>query len=290
MSTRSTEARGPRVVARGVAPVPAVRRANIGGAPVDLRSRSEAIDEIVRAAKDRGGGAALGVASANLDHVHHFGRRGRWGETMYGAPSVRWLTLLDGHPLVTRVRRLHGGGWPRLAGSDLIEELLDRAECEGLSVGFLGGTSAAHALLAERIERRWPQLRVVGYWAPERSAVVEPDRARTLALAVAECGPQLLFVGLGKPRQELWIADYGAFTGASVMLAFGASADFVSGAVRRAPEWIAHSGLEWLWRLGCEPRRLARRYLVQGPPAYLDVHMHSQLEPPTIPRPRRRDG
>jgi exopolysaccharide biosynthesis WecB/TagA/CpsF family protein len=262
-------------------------RVVLGGTDVDLRSRAEALEEILGAAREPGP-APLGVASANLDHVHHFGAHGRWAAALEPSPDVRWLSLLDGHPLVARTRGLGVGEWPRLAGSDLIEELLDRSATEGISVGFLGGSAESHERLSMRIADRWPHLKVAGYWAPERAEIVDPARARSLARSVAEARVELLFVGLGKPRQELWIAEYGALTGAGALLAFGASADFVSGTVRRAPAWVAEHGLEWLWRLGMEPRRLARRYLVQGPGAYLDVRSRSRTvpaaEPVVVPR------
>ncbi len=248
----------------------------LGGTDIDLRSREEAIEEILGAARQKEA-TPLGVVSANLDHVHHFGTHGRWAAALRPSPDLRWLSLLDGHPLVARTRDAGVGAWPRLAGSDLIEELLERSAVEGIAVGFLGGTSESHDRLSLRIAERWPHLKVAGYWAPERAAIVDPVQARSLARSVAEAGADLLFVGLGKPRQELWIAEYGALTGAGALLAFGASADFVSGTVRRAPAWVAHHGFEWLWRLGMEPRRLARRYLVQGPGAYLDVRSRSHV-------------
>ena len=249
-------------------------RVVLGGTDVDLRSRAEALEEIIRAAHEPGS-TPLGVASANLDHVHHFGSHGRWASAFRPSADVRWLSLLDGHPLVARTRGMGAGEWPRLAGSDLIEDLLERAAADGISVGFLGGSAESHDRLSMRIANRWPHLKVAGYWAPERLEIVDPERARTLARSVAEARVELLFVGLGKPRQELWIAEYGALTGAGALLAFGASADFVSGTVRRAPQWVATHGFEWLWRLGMEPKRLARRYLVQGPGAYLDVRVRS---------------
>lgn len=256
----------------------------LAGAPVDLMTREDAIATILSvAAGSTPSDQPLGVASANLDHLHHFGHRGRWRQTFQEAGGVRWITLLDGHPLVTRVRYLCGRSWPCLPGSGLIEELLEQAEEHDVSVGFLGGTEEAQERLRARIAQRWPRLVVSGYWAPERGSIVEPDRARELALSVADAGPQMVFVSLGKPRQELWIAEYGAATGAGVLLAFGASADFVSGVVQRAPAPITRFGLEWLWRLLHEPRRLARRYLTQGPRAYLDLWLHSNREPHSAP-------
>jgi exopolysaccharide biosynthesis WecB/TagA/CpsF family protein len=105
-------------------------------------------------------------------------------------------------------------------------------------------------------------------WSPDRSVLSDDAASLDLAADIAEAAPQILFVGLGKPRQERWIARYGPLTGAAVLLAFGAVVDFLAGAAQRAPEAVRDHGWEWAWRLAHEPRRLARRYLLDGPPAY----------------------
>src|SRR5439155_17039259 len=108
---------------------------------------------------------------------------------------------------------------------------------------------------------------VAGYWAPQRSDLADARACSALAVQIRDAGVDLLVVGLGKPRQEVWCARYAAATGAKVCLAFGAAPDFIAGTVPRAPELLRSSGLEWLYRLLLEPRRLSRRYLLQGPRA-----------------------
>lgn len=188
---------------------------------------------------------------------------------------MEWLTLLDGAPLVARANTLTGRRWPRLAGSDLIGPILDGAAQEGLTVGFLGGAATTHIRLREVLASTRPGLRVAGWWAPERAELADPGASLRIAAEIRRAGIDILIIGLGKPRQELWIAEYGDATGAQVLLAFGAVVDFLAGRVRRAPAWASEHGLEWAWRLALEPRRLARRYLVQGPPAYLDLRRYS---------------
>jgi exopolysaccharide biosynthesis WecB/TagA/CpsF family protein len=217
----------------------------------------------------------LAVASVNLDHIHHFGTGSRWVHALDndddvpdGEPApVEWLNLLDGAPVVAAATRKTGTHWPRLAGSDLIEPLLDRAARDRLSVGFFGGTKETHDQLRRRLGETRPTLKVAGYWAPTRVELSDPARSAVLARAVAYAGVDILVVSLGKPRQELWINQYGALTGAPLLLAFGAVVDFLAGRVDRAPRGVADHGLEWAWRLSREPRRLSRRYLVQGPRA-----------------------
>lgn len=254
------------------------RRVVLGGAPVDLWRDGD----VLAAVRDRLAteeGPPLAVSSANIDHIHHFGTGGaNRADLDLTSPSPRWVVLLDGAPLVRRANRLTGVEWPRLAGSDLLTPLLADAESDGASVGFLGGMPAMHDRLATVLTTIFPALKVAGMWAPERAELADPDRARALADAVRVARVDLLVVGLGKPRQERWIQHHAGDCGARVLLAFGASADFLAGEVNRAPGWVQRASAEWLYRLYKEPRRLGRRYLLQGPPAMWRLRTRSSVE------------
>lgn len=253
--------------------------ATIGGIKVDLTSYGNAMAAIMARAT-KAAALPLAVLSANLDHVHHFGAGGHWSGTLETQGSVEWLTLLDGAPLVTEAGRLTQREWPRLAGSDLIGPILDRAATEGLRVGFLGGSAEAHSQLRKRFAEERADLQVAGWWNPARADLSDAAACRILCEEIAASNVDILVVCLGKPRQELWIARYGALTGAKVMLAFGAVVDFLAGRVHRAPEPVRDLGLEWAWRLALEPRRLAKRYLLCGPAAYYRLRRHSSLTQP----------
>jgi exopolysaccharide biosynthesis WecB/TagA/CpsF family protein len=256
----------------------------LGGTPVDLMDPGPALELILDRAA-RGGVRPLAVASVNLDHLNHFGTGGRWAGTLHADPAsaLEWLYLLDGAPLVAQSQRLTGRRWPRLAGSDLASPLLARAEELGLRVGFLGGTEDNQRLLAKKIVREHPRLQVAGMWSPDRKELASALDSERIARHIASSRAQILYVGFGKPRQELWIDHYGGLTGASVLLAFGAAVDFLAGRVRRAPRWASDHGLEWSYRLALEPKRLAGRYLVAGPPAYLKLLTKSSTVRPAIP-------
>jgi exopolysaccharide biosynthesis WecB/TagA/CpsF family protein len=133
-----------------------------------------------------------------------------------------------------------------------------------------------------------PSLKVNGYWAPSRADLLDPVRAQGLARGVRAAGVDLLVVGLGKPRQEAWIQRYALQSGARVLLAFGAATDFLAGTVARAPEWARNAGVEWLYRFTREPRRLARRYWVQGPPALWHLRTASRILPSTVDKATKR--
>jgi hypothetical protein len=162
-------------------------RVLLGGTPVDLLDAPDAVATIVAHATSTEPWP-LGVMSANLDHIHHFGCHGpsslvpfTWAHPAAGepprarfrpedaaAPAVRWLNLLDGAPLVRHAAHLTGRAWPRLAGSDLIDPILDAAEVQGLRVGFLGGRPEVLTALGERLAVDRPGLVVAGPRGPGR--------------------------------------------------------------------------------------------------------------------------
>ncbi|MGC5628596.1 WecB/TagA/CpsF family glycosyltransferase [Georgenia sp. Z1344] len=279
-------------------------RVDLAGIVVDLMGEADAVSTIVRRASrpagidrddDTPALPPLAVISANLDHIVQFGSTGRWrhqlGDSLHPtstdvdgtARPLEWLTLLDGAPLVSRANRLTGRAWPRLAGSDLADPLLDAAEAAGVSVGFVGGSYLVQRLLSRRLARTRPGLVVAGMWSPDRSDLSDDAASLRLAADIAESGAQLLVVGLGKPRQELWMSRFGPATGANVLLAFGAVVDFLADAVQRAPRLASDHGLEWAYRLAREPRRLATRYLVDDPPGLVQLRRDSRALPPTDP-------
>ncbi|MET9018387.1 WecB/TagA/CpsF family glycosyltransferase [Actinopolymorpha sp. NPDC004070] len=281
----SVKIRTARRVEHGSRPLPSSwPRVQLAGVTTDLLDENDAVSLIIDHAMTPHE-EVLAVVSANLDHLHHFGsgrtsaRRQRQRVINLSIDGrVEWLTLLDGAPLVRRAGELTGRPWPRLAGSDMIWPLLDEAERQGLSVGFLGGSPETHQALAPVMAERWPTLRVGGYWAPTRSQLDDEYAAAALTRDIRAAGVDILAVCLGKPRQERWIATHAHASGAAVCLAFGAVVDFLAGRVNRAPDWIADHGLEWAWRLANEPRRLTRRYLIQGPPAYVSLRRDSYVK------------
>lgn len=241
---------------------------------MDLMTRGELINEVRGRLADPTA-KRLFIASANLDHIHHFGEGSSDGFPGRGDAGGDWRVLLDGMPLVWMANHVTGQSWERLAGADLLIDLLQVAAGCGVSVGFLGGTEKTHGSLRSILPIQIPSLRVGGYWAPERSVLEDPSGVAALADDVRRAGVGMLVVSLGIPRQERWLSEYGEASGIKVGLAFGAAADFLAGTRRRAPMAIRRLGLEWLHRLVLEPRRLASRYLIQGPRALARLLRHS---------------
>jgi N-acetylglucosaminyldiphosphoundecaprenol N-acetyl-beta-D-mannosaminyltransferase len=171
------------------------------------------------------------------------------------------LNLADGHPVAAVGRRRgHSQMTSRVYGPDLMLAVLDRGRQRGLRHYLFGGTPQVLAALQASLTGRFPGLQVVG----AESAPFRPLGDQDLALVrerVAAARPDIVWVGLGTPRQDVFAHENAAALGCTVV-AIGAAFDFHAGAKRQAPGWMQKRGLEWLFRLATEPRRLWRRYLV----------------------------
>ncbi len=166
----------------------------------------------------------------------------------------------DGMPLVWALRALGIPEASRVYGPSLTPEICARAEQRGVPVGFYGGSPEVIEALRTSLLARFPRLQVpFAYSSPYRPLTPEEDR--DVVDAIAASGARVLFVGLGCPKQERWMAAHRT-TLSCAMVGVGAAFDFLAGAKAQAPRWIQDAGLEWLFRLAHEPRRLWRRYLV----------------------------
>ena len=169
----------------------------------------------------------------------------------------------DGMPLVWALRMLGERRAQRVCGTDASAKLLTAAEKAGISVGFYGGSPAALEALISVVRLRHPNLNVDYAESPPFRALTPEEDAASVE-RIASSGVQLLFVGLGCPKQEYWIIEHLGRIHA-VMCAVGAAFDFIAGSKRRAPRWMQRCGLEWVFRLAIEPRRLANRYFKHNP-------------------------
>jgi N-acetylglucosaminyldiphosphoundecaprenol N-acetyl-beta-D-mannosaminyltransferase len=169
----------------------------------------------------------------------------------------------DGVPLVWALRRLGVPGARRVYGPALTDRICRDAADEGVAVGFYGGTPGLLDALVSRLTERHPGLRVGLRIAPPFRPPTPEEDEETVA-AIRESGVAVLFVGLGCPKQERWMAAHRDALDCA-MVGVGAAFDFLAGAKPQAPRFLQAAGLEWLFRLACEPRRLWRRYLFHNP-------------------------
>ncbi len=171
-----------------------------------------------------------------------------------------WLTTPDGMPLVWLGPR----GVGRVYGPDLMLAVCDAGRTCGLTHYFLGGLPGVAETLHQKLSTRFPGLAVVGTFTPPFRPLT-PDELTGLKNDIARVRPDVIWVGLGTPKQEHFMAAHWASFDAGVLIGVGAAFDFHSGRVRQAPAWMQRGGLEWLFRLCTEPRRLGYRYLVSTP-------------------------
>jgi N-acetylglucosaminyldiphosphoundecaprenol N-acetyl-beta-D-mannosaminyltransferase len=171
-----------------------------------------------------------------------------------------WLTTPDGMPLVW----LGPPGVERVYGPDLMLAVCDAGRAASLRHYFYGGTPGVAELLRDKLCARFPGLDVVGAFTPPFRPL-NAEEFIALRAEIAAHRPDIIWVGLGTPKQEKFMAQHWQSLDAGVLIGVGAAFDFHTGRVRQAPRWMQHSGLEWLFRLSMEPRRLAHRYLVNNP-------------------------
>ncbi len=171
-----------------------------------------------------------------------------------GMPLL-WAAKINGEPLVERV-----------TGSSLIFTLTDAAAQTGLSIYFLGGSPGIPEAAAENLSRRCPSLKVVGTDAPMVGFDKSAAEVAAVCARVRDAAPNIVYVGLGFPKQEQLISQLIQVLPTAWFIGCGGAIPIAAGAVPRAPVWMQRSGLEWAHRLMREPRRLFRRYLVDGLP------------------------
>lgn len=175
------------------------------------------------------------------------------------------LATPDGMPLVW-LGRLKSKDTPvtRVYGPDLMLALCKLSAQKGYRHYFYGGAAGIAELLAQRLQSRYPGLPVAGTYSPPYRPMTFQEESHILE-QINQAKPDIIWVGLGTPKQDLWVANHRDQLTASVLIAVGAAFDFHTGRLPQAPKWMQRSGLEWLFRLLQEPRRLWHRYLVYNP-------------------------
>lgn len=232
------------------------KRVRLGRLHADDVCFAGALEEIMALVREARGGF---VVTPNVDHVVLAER----DEELRAAYERAALSLVDGMPLVW-LSWLMGHPLPeKISGSDLVWPLLARAEREDLRVFLLGARDGVGARAAERMRERHPRLDIVGVESPPLGFEQDPAHVAHVVERVRQASPHLVLVALGCPKQELFMRAHEQALAPAVLLGVGASLDFIAGEVRRAPPWMSRAGLEWLYRLTQDPRRLASRYLVR---------------------------
>jgi len=233
---------------------------NVLGVYVDAVDYAAATDKILAAARDQRPMAVTalavhGVMTGVSDRAHEARLNSFDVVTPDGQP-VRWaLNLLHKARLSDRVY-----------GPTLTMRVVERAAAEGLPIYLYGSTQPVLDKLSAALTAQFPDLTIAGA-EPSKFRTAEPGEPEEIAKRISDSGARIVLVGLGCPRQEIFVHAMRPLL-PMPLLAVGAAFDYHSGGLRKPPPWMQERGLEWLWRLGLEPRRLWRRYLILNP-AYL---------------------
>ncbi|MEM4408926.1 MAG: WecB/TagA/CpsF family glycosyltransferase [Candidatus Caldarchaeum sp.] len=256
---------------------------NLAGVPFARLTEHETIQYILNSLSKGCGGW---VITPNVDILRRLLRDADFRELCRGAS----LFLADGMPLVW-ASRLQGTPLPeRVAGSTLVSSLTHSASLQGFSVFLLGGDPGTAEEALRTLKSRSPNLQVAGTYCPPYGFEKDPNELKKIKEALLCTKPDIVYVALGSPKQEKLIAEMRPLLPHAWWLGVGISFSFLAGKVKRAPLWMQKIGLEWLHRLSQEPRRLARRYLIDDLPfalwllgTALATRLHRKPKQPNSP-------
>lgn len=234
-------------------------RVDVAGTSISLISNAELLDLLARRPDDH----ATVVAFCNVHSV----MTARRDATVDSAIQDADIAAPDGVPIVWGLHAAGHSSQPRIDGPSFMLSALKHGVEHGWRHFFLGSTEETLDKLVDAAGRIAPGVDIAGTYSPPFRRLADED-IRMAAGHVNEAGADLVWVGLGMPKQELWMSSMRPLVPGVALLGVGAAFDFLAGTVPRAPAWMQSAGLEWLYRLAREPRRLWRRYLFNNP-AYL---------------------
>lgn len=202
------------------------------------------------------------IVTPNVNHVVALDSN----EALRQAYRSASLVIADGWPVIAAARLLGSPLPERVAGSDLVPRVFEESALRdrSVSVFLLGGMPGIGERAAERIAEKWPNTRIAGVYSPPFGFELDPAELQEIRDRINTAEPDFLVVGLGAPKQEVWLSENYHLIKARVAVAAGATIDFLAGEQTRAPKIVRWLGFEWLFRIGTDPGRLAKRYLRDG--------------------------
>ena len=222
---------------------------------VDNLTMQEALEEIDRLIREN---KSAYVVTPNVDHIVQL-ETNKELQDVYANAS---LILTDGKPLLW-IAKWHGTPIKeKISGSDLFPLLCKMAAKKGYKMFFFGAAEGVAAKAAENLTKRYPGLNVIGTYSPPYGFEKNQGEVDKIKSIIKNAKPDILIVGLGCPKQEKFMYYHCKKLGVPISFGLGASFDFEAGNIRRAPQWMADHGLEWLFRITQDPKRMVKRYLV----------------------------
>ncbi|MBD2336437.1 WecB/TagA/CpsF family glycosyltransferase [Calothrix sp. FACHB-156] len=234
-------------------------RINICGVEIDKYSFDEVTEQIVNHASSRS--KPEYVVTPNAMHILTLQKDTHFREIYHQA----FLVVPDGVSLLWAAKFLQTPLNGRVNGTDLFEKLCAIAAEKGLKIFLLGGRPGAAEQAKQKLKARHPNLSIVGTYCPPYGFENQSEELAAINSKIKSASPDILFVGLGAPKQEKWIAHNYQDLEVPISIGIGVSFELVADMVRRAPVWMQKTGLEWLFRLIVEPSRLWKRYILGNP-------------------------
>lgn len=232
---------------------------NLFGIKIDAIRMNEAVASL-RSWINEDSNACRYVVTPNVDHTVLL----QENESLAQAYEEAHLILADGHPIVWASRLLGQPLPERVAGSELVPALFDaynaNHESGKLRVFLLGAMPGVGAIAAANMKKLWPHVETVGVYSPPFGFEKDPEENNYALGRIALARPDVVIVGLGAPKQEIWVNNHYKDIRAKAALCVGATIDFLAGEQKRAPVWMQKSGTEWLHRMCSQPKRLVKRY------------------------------
>lgn len=212
----------------------------------------DAVDNIIKQNK------CAYVVTPNVDHIVQL-EKDKELQAVYKNAS---LVLTDGKPLIWISKLYRTPIKEKISGSDLFPLVCKMARDKKYKMFFLGAAEGVADKAAENLKKRFPGLKVVGTYSPQYGFEKDKKMMQEIIEMIKEKKPDILIVGLGCPKQEKFMYNYCKELQVPISFGLGASFDFEAGNIKRAPKWMSNHGLEWLYRIFQDPKRLAKRYLV----------------------------
>ncbi|SKA87517.1 N-acetylglucosaminyldiphosphoundecaprenol N-acetyl-beta-D-mannosaminyltransferase [Clostridium sp. USBA 49] len=230
---------------------------NIFDVNINNLTWDELIDLVNKAVEDKNSSKYL--LTINVDHVVKM----QDDKVFYNIYKNADIVTADGMPIIWASKLLGKPIKEKLSGSDILPKLLPLIEKKQYRIFFLGAAEGVAEMAANNIKKKYKNIQIVGTYSPSYGFEKNEEENRKIINMIKDANVDILFVGLGAPKQEKWISKYKEEYKVPLSLGVGATFDFIAGNIKRAPKWMQNAGLEWFWRFIQEPRRLFRRYFIE---------------------------
>ena len=242
----------------------------VNGLRIDNVSMEEAVALVINLAKNEGKHL---VTTPNLDFLYNASNNSHFKKILNSSS----LNIPDGKPLVLLSNILGKPLKEKVSGSDFFVEVCKSSVGQQLKIFILGSAPGIAATAKEKLEKKFSGLNIVGAVSPSYGFEKDDKECRELIQKINRIAPDILFVGVGSPKQELWIDKYLDQLDVKVAIGVGASFDFAAGHVKMPPPFVKKIGVAWLWRLASDPKRLWRRYLLNDLPFFIQLYFNILL-------------